>query len=254
MEEFKKVALEAVKKAEERILFYYKKQIEIEMKENLSPVTKADKEAEEVIIDTIRKKFPSHGFFGEEFGKDNEDAEFVWIIDPVDGTKCFIHGIDLFGTVLGLQHEGKIVLGVSNMPAIGELIFASTLEKTTLNGKPAQVSKNDNLKDAFVTFSSSNFKEEWYLRAVQEIDKRAYQMRGYGDTYGYHLVATGRADVMYENGPKPWDISAYQIIIKQAGGRHTNFFGEETIEGPTSLATNGILHDEMLGIFKGAHD
>lgn len=250
MDEFKKVALEAVKKAEERILFYYKKKLEIEKKENLSPVTKADREAEQVIIDTIRKQFPSHGFFGEEFGKDNENAEYVWIIDPLDGTKCFVHGIDLFGTVLGLQHEGKIILGVSNMPATGELLFASTEEETTLNGKPTNVSKIDKLEDAFVSFSSSNFKEDWYIEAVREIDARVTQMRGFGDTYGYHLVASGRADVMYENGPKPWDISAYQIIIKQAGGRHTNFFGEETIAGPTSLATNGVLHEEMLSIFR----
>ena len=250
MDEFKKVALEAVKKAEERILFYFKKQLEIEKKDNLTPVTKADKEAEEVIIDTIRKKFPSHGFLGEEFGGDNQKAEHIWIFDPIDGTKNFIHGIDFFGTVLGLKHEEKVILGVSNMPAIGELLFASTEEKATLNDKPTSVSKVERLEECFVTCSIGNLQDERFLKAFREISTRVVNMRGYGDTHGYHLVATGRADVMFEGGPKPWDISAYQIIIKQAGGKYSDFYGDEFALGPTSLATNGILHGQMLKIFR----
>lgn len=250
--EFKKVAIDAVKKAEEKILYYFHNLPEIEEKVDLTPVTKADKEAEEIIVNTIKKAFPSHGFLGEEFGSSNDKAEYVWIIDPIDGTKSFIHGLDFFGTVLGLRHKGKIILGISNMPAIGELIFASEIDKTTLNNKEVHVSKTRSLKDSFVNFNPSHFDDPKFVNIVKSVDKKVLNMRGFGDTYGYHLVATGRADVMFEMGPKAWDISAYQIIIKQAGGKYSDFDGNEYALGGTSLATNGLVHEEMLQIFKEA--
>lgn len=246
MDEFKQVALEAVKKAEERILYYFNNLPPIEKKVDLTPVTKADKEAEEIIVDIIKKNFPDHGFQGEEFGVSNENAEYVWIIDPIDGTKNFIHGLKFFGTIIGLKRAGRIVLGISNMPAINELIFASTEEPTTLNGKPVQVSKIDKIEESFVNFNPSNLIDDNFVKAIRVIDQKVLNMRGFGDTYGYHLVATGRADVMFEKGPKAWDISAYQIIIKQAGGKYSDFSGNELALGETSLATNGLLHNDML--------
>lgn len=249
--EFKTVALEAVKKAEERILYYFHHLPPIEKKVNMSPVTKADKEAEQIIVDTIKQKFPSHGFLGEEFGSDHDDAEFVWIIDPIDGTKNFIHGLEFFGTVLGLKHEGKIILGISNMPAMGELLFASTEEQTSLNGKPVSVSSIDSLQEAYVTVGSfGKLQEKNYLDALINLQSKTTNMRGYGDVHGYHLVATGRADVMFEPSTHEWDISAYQIIIKQAGGKYSDFSGNESALGPTSLATNGLLHEQMLAVLK----
>ena len=252
LREFKKVAINAVKRAEEKILYYFHNLPQIEKKIDMTPVTRADREAEEIIIDTIKRYFPNHGFLGEEFGSDNDRAEYVWIIDPIDGTKSFIHGLDFFGTVLGLKHEGKIILGVSNMPAIGELIFASETEKTSLNNKEVHVSKIRNLKDSFVNFNPSHFDDPRLVNIVKNIDKKVLNARGFGDTYGYHLVATGRADVMFEIGPKAWDISAYQIIVRQAGGKYSDFEGNEFALGPTSVATNGLLHSEMLKIFKDA--
>lgn len=246
----KKVALNAVQKAEERILYYFHNQPKIETKIDKTPVTRADREAEETIITTIRKAFPSHGFMGEEFGTDNDKAEFVWIIDPIDGTKNFIHGVNFFGTVLGLKYQGKIVLGISNMPAIGELLYASETEKTTLNGKPVHVSRINKLENSFVNFNPSHFDNPKVVNLVKAVDKKVLNMRGFGDTYGYHLVATGRADVFFEFGPKAWDISAFQIIIKQAGGKYSDFQGNEFALGGTSLATNGLLHKEMLQIIK----
>src|SRR3989344_1828658 len=218
LDDFKKVALDAVKKAEERILYYFHNLPQIEKKVDMTPVTKADKEAEEIIVDTIKKSFPNHGFLGEEFGSNNDSAEFVWIIDPIDGTKNFIHGLDFFGTVLGLKHQGKIIMGISNMPALAELLFASSEEETTLNGKRVRVSKIDSLSDAFVTMGTLK-NNPAYLQAVTKIGEKSLNTRGYGDVHGYHLVATGKADCMFEAGAKPWDISAFQIIIKQAGGK-----------------------------------
>src|SRR3989338_8527958 len=250
--EFKKVALEAIWKAEKRILYYFNNQPKIETKADSTPVTKADREAEEIIVTTIRKAFPSHGFIGEEFGKDNENAEFIWIIDPIDGTKNFIHGLNFFGTVLGLKYQGKIILGVSNMPAVGELLYASETEKTTLNDKPVHVSQIKELENSFVNFNPSNFDNPKFVNIVKAVDAKVLNMRGFGDTYGYHLVATGRADVFFEFGPKAWDISAFQIIIKQAGGKYSNFEGDEFALGGTSLATNGLLHQEMLQIINAS--
>lgn len=250
--EFKKVALDAIKKSEERILYYFHNIPKIETKIDKTPVTKADKEAEEIIISTIKKAFPSHGFIGEEFGNDNENAEFTWIIDPIDGTKNFIHGLNFFGTVLGLKYQNEIILGVSNMPAIGELLYASVSDQTTLNGKPARVSKIDQLENCYVNFNPQHFYDQKMVNIVQALEKRVLGMRGFGDTYGYHLVATGRADIFFEFGPKAWDISAYQIIIKQSGGKYSDFDGDELALGGTCLATNGLLHKEMLQIIRAS--
>lgn len=249
LKDFKKVAIDAVKKAEKRILYYFHNLPPIEKKVDMTPVTKADKEAEEMIIDTIKKSFPTHGFLGEEFGSERKEAEFVWNIDPIDGTKNFIHKLDFFGTVLGLKHQGKIILGISNMPALNELLFASNEEETTLNGRKTHVSKVDSLSEAYVTMGTLR-NNEAYLKAVTLVGEKALSLRGYGDCYGYHLVATGRADCMFEFGAKIWDISAYQIIIKQVGGKYSDFSGNEFALGPASLATNGYLHSEMLEIFK----
>lgn len=252
MTQFKKVALEAVKKAEKIILHYYQNLPPIETKVDKTPVTKADKEAEEIIVSTIRKSFPNHGIIGEEFGTDNENAEFTWIIDPIDGTKNFIHKLDFFGTVLGLKHQGKIILGISNMPAIGELLYASATEETTLNNKLVRVSKIPRLEDCFVNFNPSKFDNPKFVNIVKNVDAKVLNMRGFGDTYGYHLVATGRADIFFEIGPKAWDISAFQIIIKQAGGKYSDFEGNEYALGGTSLATNGLVHQEMLQLIKSS--
>ncbi|MBI4097515.1 MAG: hypothetical protein HY426_00575 [Candidatus Levybacteria bacterium] len=252
LDEFKKVAIDAVKNAEEVILNYFHNIPKIETKIDRTPVTKADKEAEEIIINTIKKAFPSHGFMSEEFGNDNENAEFTWIIDPIDGTKNFIHGLMFFGTVLGLKHKNRIILGVSNMPALGEMLFASEEEKTSLNGKAVSVSKIDKLENSFVNFNPTFFDNERFLNIVKTMDKKVLNMRGFGDTYGYHLVATGRSDVFFEIEPKAWDISAYQIIIRQAGGRYSDFEGNEYALGGTSLATNNLLHNEVLDLIKSS--
>ncbi|HSW89011.1 MAG TPA: inositol monophosphatase [Candidatus Saccharimonadales bacterium] len=254
VELYKKTAINAVKKAEERILYYFHNLPKVEKKADMTPVTKADKEAEEIIITTIKKQFPNHGFLGEEFGKENESSEFQWIIDPIDGTQNFIHGLDFYGTVLGLKYQRKIILGISNMPSLGEMLVASEDEQTTLNGKKVSVSKIDSITEAYVTMGGfAGLKNKSYCDAIIAIENKTLNMRGYGDVHGYHLVATGRADVMFEPYTKPWDISAYQIIMKQAGGKYSDFFGNETALGPTSLATNGKLHNALLEILGNVH-
>ena len=214
-------------------------------------VTRLDEETERFLEEELKKIDPSIGFTGEEFGTIRKSDRF-WLVDPIDGTKNFIHGLSFFGTILSLKYQGRIILGISNMPAIGELLYASVEEKTTLNGKPTHVSQIQKLEDSFVNFNPSKFENEKYLSIVKAVDKRVINMRGFGDTYGYHLVATGRAEVFFEIGPKAWDISAFQIIMKQAGGKYSNFEGNEYALGGTSLATNGLLHEEMLRIIKNS--
>lgn len=138
------------------------------------------------------------------------------------------------------------------MPAISELLYASEFEETTLNNKSVHVSKIPILEDSFVNFNPSKFNNPKIVNIVKALDQRVLGMRGFGDTYGYHLVATGRADVFLEFGPKAWDISAFQIIIKQAGGKYSDFEGNEYALGGTSLATNGLLHEEVLLIIKNS--
>ena len=250
LDEYKKVALLAAEKSSERIMHYFTNLPKIETKIDRTPFTKADKEAEEIIVSTIKKTFPTHGFIGEELGSDKDDAEFTWIIDPIDGTKAFIHGINFFGTVIGLKHQGKIILGVSNMPAIGELLYASETENTMHNGKPVRVSQISSLEESFLNLSPSTMDNLKVLIIAKAVEKKVINARGYADTLGYHLVATGRSEVFFEINIKPWDISAFQIIIKQAGGKYSDFNGNEYGLGPTSLATNGLLHPEMLRIIK----
>lgn len=252
LDEFKKVALQATEKSSKRIMYYFRNLPKIETKIDKTPFTKADKEAEEIIVSTIKKAFPTHGFIGEELGSDKDDAEFTWIIDPIDGTKNFIHGLIFFGTVIGLKHQGKIILGISNMPAVGELLYASETENTKLNGKPVHVSKISKLEDSFVNFSPSPIDNQKLVNIATTVEKRVINVRGFADTYGYHLVATGRSEVFFETSIKPWDISAFQIIIKQAEGKYSDFEGNEYALGPTSLATNGLLHPEMLRIIKAS--
>jgi histidinol-phosphatase len=248
---YKNVAIEAVKLAEERILYYFHNLPKIERKVDMSPVTQADREAEEIIINTIKKSFPDHGFLGEEYGAANDSAEFIWIIDPIDGTKNFIHGIDFFGTVLGLKYRGEIILGISNLPTLQEMLIATKEEKTTLNGKQVVVSSIASLNEAYVTVGGyTGINEYKYMDALLAVKDRAQTMKGYGDLHAYHLVATGRADVMFEPSIEAYDISAFQIIMKQAGGMFSDFKGDSTALGPTSLATNGLLHEEMVALLE----
>src|SRR3972149_6334211 len=251
MDEFKKVALEAVKAAEERILFHFNQELVAEQKADFSPVTKADKEAEEIIVSTIKKRFPNHGFSGEEFGTDNPNAEFVWYIDPIDGTKEFIHGIETFGTILGLKHGDQIILGVVNLPALKELIFASTQEQTTINAARVGVSKTDDLSKAYINFGGYRVLEnQGYMQALINLKNRAQSVKGFPYAYSFSLLVKGKIDGMIDPAALPHDVSAWTIIVKQAGGKYSDFYGNEDTLGPTSLATNGKIHSQLMEILK----
>lgn len=248
------VAIEAVKAAQDIILNYYQSELDVQTKEDESPVTIADQQAEDIIKSTIHTAFPDHTFFGEEGEKvDLQNHKgFTWIIDPIDGTKSFIRGFPLFGTLLALLHDGELIVGVSNAPAWGELIYAAKGEGAHLDGKPLHVSQVDNIQNAYLSNGRLKYFEDINkIPQLLAISREAKWARGLGDFWIYHLVAEGKVDIMMEGSVKFWDIAAAKVIVEEAGGTMTQLDGQPiTYKSTTTLATNGILHDQIVAAMK----
>ena len=245
---FLDVAIKATKKAEEIILKYYKEDIKTNVKSDSSPVTKADVEAEKIIIGTIQKKFPSHNFLGEESMKDIKEKDYLWIIDPIDGTTNYIRKIPLFATQIALMKNGEIVLGVSNAPVLKELMYAEKGKGAYLNNSKMRVSSIKELINSYMIFGGIQyFKQQGLLKNLVSLVENTRGHRGIGDCWSYHLLAQGKADVMIEAQVKIWDIAALKIIVEESGGRMTDIQGEEiNLSTHSILATNGRLHRTVL--------
>lgn len=246
-------AIDAVKEASKIILRYYNRGVAIETKPDQTLVTKADKETEEVIRKIIAKKYPDHGFFGEESGKTNVQREFVWFIDPIDGTNHFIRKFPFFATQLALYRGTKPLIGVSYAPLLDELLVAEIGTGAFLNETRTHVSRVSSLSDAFMNITSvTAFERIHRLPQLVRLCEHVRQQRGYGDFYGYHLVARGQADLMIEAQTKPWDIAAMRVIIEEAGGRFTDISGGTEFKGGvlSSVASNGLIHDAVLSYFR----
>jgi histidinol-phosphatase len=244
------VAIQAVKAAEKLIMKYYQSNLIIEIKSDKTPVTVADKEAEETIKQTIRQAFPDHTFYGEEGEKVelSDHKGFTWIIDPIDGTKHFVRGIPLFGTSLALMHDGEIIVGVTNVPALQELTYAAIGEGAYLNITKLQVSDIATIEDAYVNSGRLKyFKAKGNLDQFLELSEKAQCSRGIGDIWSYHLLSQGRIEVMVEASIKFWDIAAAKIIVEEAGGKMTQLDGQSIdYRSQDVLATNGQLHDFVI--------
>jgi histidinol-phosphatase len=251
--EYLTVALEAVEAAEQVILQYLKHGAESHTKADLSPVTVADQEAEEIIKSTIRQHFPDHTFYGEEGEKvDLENHKgYTWIIDPIDGTKSFMRQIPLFATQLALLKDGELVLGVSNAPVLKERMYAEKGQGCYLNGERVQVGDAAQLTDAYASFGGlKHFAKTDMLDGIIALSKTAQWPRGIGDFWSYHLLAQGKIDVMIEASTKLWDIAALKVIVEEAGGRFTQLDGQPITTSSTSaVATNGLLHEAVLALF-----
>lgn len=251
---FAKVAVEAVRNAEEVLMSYFLRDGEIPtvLKPDRSPVTLADRLAEEAIRETILRYCPDHGFIGEEYGKEKDDEEYVWIIDPIYGTKNFLRKIPLFATQLALMQDEEIVLGVSNAPAMHEFLFAEKGKGTRFNSKRVNVSSVNDLGQAMVCYGSLRaFRQEQSYKGMLELLKSAKRDRGFGDFYMGHLVATGRADILIEPAISIWDIAALKILVEEAGGKATDLQGYDVgVETSSFVATNGLLHEQVLNYVK----
>jgi len=241
-------ALEAAKAAREVILSYYRSNLNIELKEDRSPVTEADRAAEICIRDVLLERFPEHGMYGEEYGDINPGAEYTWLVDPIDGTKSFIQAYGFFSTQIALLHNGKLIVGVSCAPAMNELAWAACGEGAWLNGDRVQVSTNTDLESA--TISSGNIQslarsDNWaaYGRLLGETGRT----RGYGDFYHYHRLAAGQIDAVIESDVNILDIAALTVIVREAGGVISGLDGSDIgMETRSILAANPVLHGQIL--------
>jgi histidinol-phosphatase len=201
----------------------------------------ADIESERAIKAVLAAAFPDHGFYGEELGREAADAEYIWLIDPIDGTKSFVRGYPFFSTQIALMHRGEVVCGVSNAPLFngGELACAARGAGATLNGEPIHVSAIDDLAEA--TLSLGNIatlagSPRW--QALGGLVRRVHRIRGYGDFYQYHLLASGRIDLVLESDVNILDIAALTVILREAGGEITDLEG-----GPIGLETTSVFAD-----------
>jgi len=252
MSEFLKVALKAVTYAEDIIMQYYSAGVAVETKADDSPVTIADKEAEQTIRATILAAFPDHIVYGEEGAKlvGTED-QYTWVVDPIDGTKSFIRQHGLFGTLLALFYKGEVILGVSNMPVIGELMYAEKFGGAFLNGQKVSVSNVSDFGEAYMSYGSVKyFTQAGKADALLRLAEQMRWARGVGDCWSYHLLAQGKVDVVAEAMTKIWDIAALKIIVEEAGGTMTQLDGAPIgFDSQNDLATNGTLHASVLEAF-----
>jgi histidinol-phosphatase len=249
---FLATALEAARAAADVIRRYYQSNLAVTIKADKTPVTEADVETEKVIRGIIQARYPAHGFYGEETGQSALDAEYLWLVDPIDGTKSFVREYPMFSTQIALMHRGRLVVGVSSAPAYGELAWAEAGVGAWLDDRPIHVSQLDTLEAA--TLSTGNLKtlatgSRWgdFGRLVGRLNR----IRGYGDFLHYHLLAAGKIDAVVESDVNILDISACAVIVEAAGGRITDLEGRPlTLASTSVLATNGRLHDAVLAAIR----
>jgi len=237
MTPFLKTAIEAAKAAQTVIQKYYAGDFEIEIKPDETPVTIADIETEKTIKKIILDAFPDHGFYGEETGKVNEDADYNWLIDPIDGTKSFVRRYPFFSTQIALMHKGELILGVSNSPEFNEMAYAEKGFGAWLNDKRITVSDINTIKQSTLSLgniASIASKPEW--QNVGNLVSSVNRIRGYGDFYHYHLLASGKIDLVLESDVNILDIAALAVIVREAGGTFTDLMGAEL-----SLETQSVL-------------
>jgi histidinol-phosphatase len=235
---------EVARLAGDAALRHYRSTLSVETKADGSPVTIADREAETVARTWLASRCPEDGIQGEEFGGAAGTSGRRWIIDPIDGTKSFVRGVPLWGTLVAVAEGDDVLAGVAYFPALGEILAAAPGEGCWWNGQRARVSRTSTLAGATVlvtderAFRSSTLRDGW-----RTLSGKAAVARTWGDCYGYLLVATGRAEVMVDPVVNPWDVACFLPIIEEAGGVLTDLTGMRTAFGGTAIATNAALAD-----------
>ena len=245
-------ALDAAHAAAEVIQGLYRRNLEVTLKADKSPVTEADVRAERAIRQILQARFPDYGFYGEETGRHAMDADNIWLVDPIDGTKSFVRDCPFFATQIALMREGELVLGVSSAPAYDEIAWAERGAGAFLNDRAVRVSAVKELKEAYV--STGNLKSlaagaQWqpFGALVQGVGR----IRGYGDFVHYHLLARGAVDVVIESDVNILDIAALTVLVREAGGTFTDLAGAPVgLATRSVLATNGALHEKVLSALR----
>ena len=227
--------------------YYMNKDNVTEVKSDNSPVTIADKEAEKTIIRIIREAYPEHDFYGEEFGRDGEDSDYLWLIDPIDGTKSFIRGYPFFSTQIALMCRGELVLGVSHAPLMDEQAYAFKNGGAYLNGESLQVQNQWVEHSSCVSTGNiqSLIKNNW--AQLGQLLLKFSKIRGYGDFYHYHLLAGGKIDLLIESDVNILDIAALTVIVREAGGLITDLAGQ-TVGLETTDVVAGNEHTHAMAM------
>lgn len=233
--------------------FYEPNRQNVQKKSDASPVTVADREAEILLRTRIEEQFPEDAILGEEFPDRQGTSGFRWLLDPIDGTKSFIHGVPLYSTLIGIEKEGTSLAGVIALPALGEMVWAGkqlgTWHETPRTKEPvrARVSECSELKDAlFLTSEVLTYEKAARADAYLRLQSKVRLARTWGDAYGYAMVATGRAEIMVDPILSDWDAGPLQIVLEEAGGRFTDWKGTPTLFGKEGVGTNGLLHQAVL--------
>ena len=248
----KKIATEA---GEFTLKYFYSSALEVERKGDNTPVTDADRGAELLLRQRITESFPGDAILGEEFPEKEGTSGYRWILDPIDGTKSFIHGVPIYSTLIGVEKDAESLLGVIALPALGEMVWAEKGKGTWWNAPrfaepiKASVSKTAKLADSlFLTSEVISFDKCGRRNAYNALEQKALLTRTWGDAYGYFLVATGRADLMVDPIMGLWDAGPLLVVIEESGGIFTDWSGKRTIYSGEGIASNGLVHEEVIAI------
>lgn len=228
-------------------LGYFQTGVETIQKKDQSPVTIADQKAEDLIRSRIEKAYPHHSILGEEYGAQQNSDSYRWLIDPIDGTRSFLRGIPLYAVLIGLEIEGSIKVGAAYFPALDEMLSASAGNGCWWNGRRAHVSAVTQLNQAVFTTTSVKTYERFSIRDVfDRLSKACHYQAGWGDAYGYMLVATGRAELMVDAAMNVWDCAPFPPIFEEAGGFFGDWEGNPGISSSRTLATTQVLLPQVL--------
>jgi histidinol phosphatase-like enzyme (inositol monophosphatase family) len=244
-------AVDAAWQAGQLTLAHFQTGVAVEHKADASPVTAADRGAEQLLRRLIEGRFPGHTIIGEEFGESERDSTYRWIIDPIDGTQSFIRGVPLYGVLIGLEIAGEVAVGVAHFPGLGEMVAAARGEGCRWNGRPAHVSDVSRLDQALLVCTDwAGFAGHGRAEAWTRLHQATRIQRGWGDCYGHCLVATGRAEVMLDPIMSAWDCAALLPILQEAGGTFTDWKGQATIYSQEAVSTNGALFEHVMEIIR----
>ncbi|HCV00100.1 MAG: histidinol phosphate phosphatase [Dehalococcoidia bacterium] len=247
LKELTSIARRAASIAGEVVMPFFEEPLTIELKADGTPVTVADLRAEEAMRELFARETPSFAVLGEEQGESESDGQYRWVIDPIDGTKSFIHRVPLFGTLVALEKDGKPVIGVVACHAVSETAWASQGGGAFLNGEPTRVSAITSLKEATVLTTSPTSLQARSPEGFAKLGHQAALTRGWGDCYGYLAVVAGRAEAMIDPEVNHWDIAPFPILLEEAGGRLTTWSGMDGA-GKDAVATNGLVHEALQAI------
>ena len=244
-------AVEAARQAGSLALTYYESNLEVEWKQDHSPVTRADRETESLLRKVLLSKFPTDGFLGEEQGDQPGTSGYRWIVDPIDGTRSFVRGIPIWATLVGLEYKEEPIAGVCFIPVWATTYRALKGDGAYRDDRRIHVSAVADLKDSMLFYSSSSwFQKTGKVREFLDLAGRVQRSRGFGDFYGFVLVAQGSGELMVDHGVHVWDVAGIKVIVEEAGGKFSDWEGNPSIHRPDVIASNGKVHEAALGLLR----